>query len=565
MSAASRLVHRIAGQRESGIAMILALAVMLILSLLTVALGSLAVSEYSTAATLDRSTQALLAAEAGGERAIEILRPDIDWSDNATTTSWQAISGTQPEAFPAVGTPVGQYNIQVRHQVELDPVTNIVVRVIGQVGGGTRTIQYLLHRVTGADFVTYSIETVDTTNITGGGSIQWHGSVYIEDDLIFKGGTQAGFYNDRKVLSSDLGFLNNIYVCGWDGADCTDGQLDISTGNPTIGQPYYYVHVTGNPGVIGSSVNYDVDNFDNKTPDRFYPDVLQAAKDALTTPGNRLEVVAGQMQMVVCFDLPAPAGWSRQTLPNLTLLPPPAPPFYLPKAGTDCPAAGDPTTITAIKSDPSLYMLAWDPVDSVNLTFENPNVPIYIPGSVVIGADVRYEGKGTVIVANQPGATSPDALQPQNGCALDFNTSGACVGVASTGHTIKASISPCQGSPGTDNPSTTFPATDLAAFVVNGRAYVHVNANSCAQEMNLIAIVGVHNTPPAATCQARAGISMSKKLQWYGVLMTREICLGQVPDFWQMPDMINALPAPLKDIITVSNGPIQVRNWQELF
>ncbi|MGH2454494.1 MAG: hypothetical protein ACRDF5_12200 [bacterium] len=557
---------------ESGVAMILALAVMLVLSMVIVAMGSLAVAEYSTAATLDRSTQALLAAEAGQEMAVSLLLPDDDWSSPALT-GWQPVDAvyaalSQPQAFPVTGAPVGNFNVQLSHPPGLNPMANILVRSIGQVRGATRTIQFLLHRVSGADFVTYSVKAVDTTAISGGGSLQWHGSAYFEDDLTLKGGSQAGFYNDRKVASSDPGFFNNLYVCGWTGAACTDGDLDLATGNPTIGDPYHWVHVTDQ--VTGSSTKYNPSNFDKIAPDPFYPDVLQGAKDALAAPGNALNLTAGA-NLVVCTR--AVTGWQTTLSPNLSLIT--GDPFYLPTIGTGCPAASDPSTIANIKTNPSLYVLVWEPSvtptpGNPNLTFGGPNLPIYVPGKVIIGVDARFAGKGTIIVANHPTATSAAALLPQNGCALDFNGSGACTGSPSSGHWIRASVSPCLGTPGTDNPSTTFPGTDLAGFIVNGSAYSNLNANSCAQEMNLVAVIGDRSAPftPGLACTnpaSQAHIDTQKKLQWYGVLMAREMCLAQVPDFWQMPDLGAALPPPLAKVIFGFDGPVQVMDWRELF
>ena len=283
---------------ESGIALMMAMAIVLILSLITVALANITAAEYSTAATVDFSAQALLAAEAGGEMSLSLLRADSDWANDATTTGWQPLRSGEPEAFPAVGAPVGQYNMQVRHQTGLDPSTNILVRVNGTVRGATRSIQFLLHRVSGTDVVTYAIETVDITQISGGGSLQWHGSAYFEQDLSLRGGNQAGFYNDRRVFSTDAGFFNHLYVCGWTGTACTTGDLDISTGNPTIGLPYYWVHVTGS--IIGSSNRFTYSNLDTLAPPPFYPDVIGEARDALSAPGNLLATSGSNRVLVTC-------------------------------------------------------------------------------------------------------------------------------------------------------------------------------------------------------------------------------------------------------------------------
>ena len=569
---------------ESGIAMIMAMAVVLILSLITVALANIAVAEYSTAATLDASSQALLAAEAGGEVAISVLRADNDWTNNATTTSWQALRLGQPESFPAVGPTVGQYDMQVRHQSGLDASTNILVRVSGEIRGATRTIQFLLHRVTGVDVVTYSIETVDITQISGGGSLQWHGSAYFEQDLSLRGGNQAGFYNDRRVFSSDPGFFNNLYICGWDGAACSNGDLDISTGNPTIGTPYYWVHVTGN--IIGSSNRFTYSNLDNVAPPPFYPDVVGETRNALATPGNLLATVGSNRALVTCRW--SGGGWTSVNTPDLVLrtasgVPSDTDTFFLPRATGNATCAGYPNSIATMRSSGD-FMLMWNPTNPSgwNLVLANPSDTIYVPGRLLVGTNIRYGGrsateggKATIYVANQPTALIPGALQPQSTCAFDLNsTTGACNGTPSSGRWIRARTSPCLGSPGTDNPNSTFvrddPNTpgdqaDLLAIVVNGSAYSNLNATSCDQEMNLVAIVGDRNAPVAPQPCSGAHIAVQRKLQWYGVLMTREMCLGQVPDFWQMPDLSTFLPPPIRSVILSGNGAVQIRNWQELF
>jgi hypothetical protein len=41
--------------------------------------------------------------------------------------------------------------------------------------------------------------------------------------------------------------------------------------------------------------------------------------------------------------------------------------------------------------------------------------------------------------------------------------------------------------------------------------------------------------------------------------------LGQVPDFWQMPDMLTHLPAWTREIVLQPGNPVQVLNWRELY
>ena len=86
---------------------------------------------------------------------------------------------------------------------------------------------------------------------------------------------------------------------------------------------------------------------------------------------------------------------------------------------------------------------------------------------------------------------------------------------------------------------------------------MYISLNSCNQEVNLVAIVGDRNSTGQFVIQ--------NKLQWFGILMTRGMGLGQVPDFWQMPDMIRYLPAWARDIFDQSGNPVVIRGWRELF
>lgn len=581
----SRLSARIA-RPESGFATIIALVLILILSLITVALAHLSISEYSTASALDRSNQAFLAAEAGVERLIADLKGDLNWGDDldvdqgVTSTAWKDRYTDTPLAYGA------SFSAWLRHIAGSDPSTNMRVRSIGRARGAARSIEYVLQRLTHTDIVFYSINTVSTCNIPGGGSVQFHGSAYVEENMCLKGAAQAGFFNDRLVNRADApNYFNNLYV---------NGNLDTDTGNPSIGTaeiPYWWLHVGGD--IIGPSNNIYVVNFDNIVPPPFYPrvvdDIVRPAFEldpTLLRRGNELVIGPSTTQLVICRW--NGSAWSTETSSDLILqastdpaaTPPPPYVIYLPRRGAapTCSATGTPATVRAGGD----YMLFWDgtvdPVEnSTNLVFRTPERQIYVPGIVLIRRDVRYEGRGTVVVANQPTALVPANLQPQAGCALDFNsvnvdTDGLCNGNPSEGHSIKTKISPCQGTPGSDNPNSTYvsaaPASsDLAIFVVNGSAFSQLNSNACAQEMNIVAIVGDRDAIGDSICGPGAGacFSIVKKLQWYGVLMSRRLGLGQVPDFWQMPDLRLYLPVELQNLFQRTQTILQTRSWREVF
>lgn len=558
---------RTVGPSQSGMAMLMALVVIMVLALISVGLANLAVSEFSSAVTVDRSAQAFQAAEAGGELALNLLRPVADWGTVATSaTAWTPLRANvafpDPAATVCASPPctVGQFTVAVRRIAGQDPTTNVAVRSLGTVRGASRTIEFDLHRLSGTDFTTYSIRTVDITNISGGGSLQFHGSAYFEGNLILRGAAQAGFFNDRYVSLSDAPrYLNHLYV---------RGNLDTSTGNPTIGSPYYWVHVAGS--IIGIGNNFNVTNLDSNVPPPFYPDVMAETRRALDTPGNLLVPNAGTLQLVRCRW--QGSGWVRDTPnpPNLILAGSQATDtFFLPPATANpvnsC--AGYPNSISQVRAQ-GQYALMWDAADANPLVFRNDALPVYIPGQVRLGRDIRYEGRGTIVVGNQPGATVSSQLVAQSGCGFDFNGNSQCGTQQGNfpGYTLRARVSPCGGTL-TDNPDSTYArinpsyptSPDVAVILVNGSAHADVNSNSCAQEMNLVAIVGARESSPGAAFR------IQRKLQWYGILMTREMALGQVPDFWQMPDMVSFLPAWARRMMAPPTNPILVRNWRERF
>lgn len=563
-----RAVHR-AQLHESGMAMLMALVVIMVLALISAALANLALSEFSTATTVDRSTQAFLAAEAGAERAIAYLRPRADWSsDTNPGGEWQL---TESFPDPTSGSPsVGSFTVSVRRLAGDDPSTNLMIRSTGTVRGATRTIEFELRRLTGVDFTTYSIRTLDITQISGGGSLQFHGSAYFEGDLRLRGAAQAGFFNDRFLLNSHIPnqYLNHLYVTG---------ELEIAQGNPTIdGLPdgYWWVHVGG--AIVGSSRNFRPVNLDSIVPPPFYPDVLGETRRAFTGPGNLLAIGTGT-EFVVCQR--QGGGWVVQTRTDLVLGgTSEASTFFLPLATADPagPCAGYPASIAEVRNGDD-YMLMWDAQSPYPLVFRNDDLPIYIPGKVVITRDTRYEGKGTVVVAAQPTATAPGGLAAQNTCALDFGGTGSCDSTPVTNR-LRARVSRCQSTPGDDVPANNFNnstfarvnpnfsnSPDVAVFIVNGSAYANLRENSCSQEMSLVAVVGDRNSGPATPACAGAHFTIRNKLQWYGVLMTREMCLGQVPDFWQVPSLLNYLPDWSRDVFAPSTNPVQVFNWRELY
>jgi len=579
---------------ESGFAMIMALVVVLVLWLITLAMANLAVSEYATAAGTERSTQAFLAAEAGIERTIADLSADADWEDGlgvdaGVTTAWTL---RYQDILLNNG---AQFSVWLRDPNTGPNVSSAMqIRAIGEARGAVRTIEYAVESDSDLDIVLYSVNTLSTCAIPGGGSLQFHGSAYIEQDVCLKGGSQAGFFNDRYVMSSDApDYFNHLYV---------NGNLDTSTGNPSIGtstQPYWWLHVSGS--IIGPSNKIYTANFDDVVPPPFYPDVLEdLVKPAFDAPnpadplaachppstlpcrrGNAVEQVTDPgpppvttMRVVICQYV---AGtWVKDTTSSDLVLNSGI--FYLPKATWGGTCAID--TVANVRAGGD-YMLFWDgTVDptsayATNMVFlyqppGTPDVQVYVPGTVFLQQNIRYEGKGTIVIATQPQATVFSGLQPQAGCGFDLNSvagdsDGICNGNPNDGRWVRSKVSPCLGSPGTDNPSSTYVSSDLATFIVNGSAFSELNSNACEQEMDMVAIVGDRNATGTSICGTGPCFKILKKLQWYGVLMTLQMGLGQVPDFWQMPDLRLNLPSSMQNLFRRAVRVIEVKRWQEIF
>jgi hypothetical protein len=179
-------------------------------------------NSYTTAAGTERSAQAFLAAEAGVERAIAELSADSNWDDDmgadapgVTAAAWM------PKYTNIPLTNGARLSIWLREVSGADPKTNMSIRAIGEARGAARTIEYIVESQDSTDIVLYSINTLSTCAISGGGSLQFHGSAYIEQDVCIKGGSQAGYFNDRYVQSSDApDYFNHFYV---------SGDLDTST------------------------------------------------------------------------------------------------------------------------------------------------------------------------------------------------------------------------------------------------------------------------------------------------------------------------------------------------
>ena len=538
----AQLGHRLIGLlrpargRESGIVLLQVMAFAIILAMITLALVNLSISEYATANAADQGARAFYVADAGIERAITVLRADSNWNDglgadkNANNTSWQplydsfqsggagnAVNQTYPSAG---GSGSGTYSIYVKRPVAggtYNPAHTIWIRAIGTQGRATRSIEVLLHRLTPLDFSVYSAQSYTVSN--GGGNVTLHGSAYFYQDLGLKA-VKTGIYNDRQILSTDLApYTNQLYV---------KGTLDMSTGNPSVGtlsQPMYGVHAGQLNLKNNGSANLNTLELDNVVPSIPYPNVAGYISSLLTnkTYGNALTV--NQAQLVIC------TGSGPYTAQNVTDVTFGATYFFIPtQANAGC--TGAPTTSAN-------YMLVWDPSKTVPLTLNSAqqSVPVFIPGVVATNQPVTYTGIGTLVVQSTSGTTG-------------LNTSSGQI-LASAPASNSGGQNPC----GYANP-TTMPHTDLLAFIVAGNVTMQGSGSTCSQEQNVVIIAGANG---AST------FTSSYKVNVYGVVITEQLNTTQNPDFYQMPDILQAVPAPVSTVATFNTTmPVVVLQWREL-
>jgi hypothetical protein len=525
---------RAAHAGESGIVLIQVIAFSIILAMITFALVSLSISEYATANSADRAMRALFIADAGVERAITVMRADSNWNDgvgadkNATNTSWQPLydlfqaggaGNAVNQVYPAGGGPgSGQFSIYVQRPGagSYNPADNIWVRVVGQAGTSSRSIELLLHRLTPLDFSVYSAQSFQVTG--GGGNVTMHGSAYFYQDLGLKA-VKTGVYNDRQISSTDAApYLNQLYV---------KGTLDMSTGNPTVGtipQPMYGVHA-GALNLNGGTSNIHTLELDNVVPSIPYPSVSGYISSLLTnqTYGNPLSV--DQKSLVICQ---APPPTSPVSATDVTFG---STYFFIPTQAN----AGCVNPLT----DPGNYMLIWDPTKSVPLQLNSvqKNAPVFIPGVVKITQSVSYSGIGTLVVQTTTGTTGLDTSSGQI--------------LASNPASYSNGLNPC----GYANP-TTMPKTDLLAFVVAGNVNMQGSGSTCSQEQDVVIIAGASGT---------STFTSSFKVNVYGVVVTEQLNTTQNPDFYQMPDILQNVPGPISTIATYNTTmPVVVWQWREL-
>jgi hypothetical protein len=531
---------------EAGLALLLAIAFLLIMALITIALGNLTVSELATARSLDAGTRALAVADGAIERAIALLRLDPDWgatngaTKNLDTTGgsfkplYDTVQGANAvnQAFPANAS-FATYTVEIKKGTT-DPANNLWIRALGTYGNVSRAIEAYVHRLTPADMAVYSAGSYNAGS-GGNGSTTFHGSAFFFSDALFKAGVQAGIYNDRPISMSDQPpYLNQLWV---------RGTLDTSKGNVNIGtqpQPMFGVHAghINNP-----SKNIYTLEMDNVVPVINYPNVagyitcltggVCPSNVTVQTPAN----IAANTQMGICkvTSTGPPVVYQYTTATDLqfdsTVYP----------NGFFVPAVGNGTCAAPSGSN---YVLSWSPpsggVSQLALNTATSNSPILVPGVVTAASSITYTGIGTIVVQNVNNASN--AVNAGNGQILASNpASGTGTGnVLGCGSTAASSM----------------PGTDLLGFIVAGSVTLQGNSTVCNQENDVVMVVGAS---PSNTFTA------TNKVTVFGMVITELLDTTQNPQFYQVPGLKTALPTPLLNMLSFTGPqPVVVRLWHEL-
>jgi len=275
-----REIERVAGgmagrlNNEDGIALVVALLVMVVLTFLGAAIIFTSSTDIRISRNTTRSTQALMVAEGGLGDAINYLRadpgwgPDLDKDGNIAddANAW----ASQSTGTIALGSSTGSYSVVVYDETGTNGRSNnstrsdkyttlgtddVLVEATGTVGGVTRKIGLVIRSsITAFDYATYSDGTIDGNGI-GGSPGKFSGKIYAKDSINLQGNFDltAAQASSTSMITPDCS-SGQFQSCNASADPVTAPQLDFSyyqdqsnftnqqvmTMTPTIGS------VTGN-------------------------------------------------------------------------------------------------------------------------------------------------------------------------------------------------------------------------------------------------------------------------------------------------------------------------------
>ncbi len=189
-------------------------------------------------------------------------------------------------------------------------------------------------------------------------------------------------------------------------------------------------------------------------------------------------------------------------------------------------------------------MLTWDGAGNATFNTTNDGAPIEIPGIVTSSGNVTYSGVGTIVVENVNSASNA------------VNMGGQILSSTRASGTGTSNVLGC-----TSTAASSMPTSDIMGFIVAGSVTLSGNSTACAQENDAVMVVGRLGTSDTFTA--------TNKVAVFGMVITTNLDTTQNPDFYQVPGLGNALPAPIQDLIGVLAGssspqPVEIKWWHEL-
>ncbi|MDR7416396.1 MAG: hypothetical protein QN193_04540 [Armatimonadota bacterium] len=615
---------------ERGMALVVALITVMVLLLFTAALVTAAITETFTAQTAEDSARAFLVADAAAARALASLRLDANWAEadpggrdavgrceggvlydllggecmrdvpyprygaiaasatappgGASEPVCAAKSVTSSAASPSPlpdAQSFGRYTVTV---LGTSGPNEIRLRAVGTVGRASRGFEFTVHRVTPADFVSYSALRVDATRV-GNGTFRIHGSVYVRGDWEFKGNSQQ--LNDRPVStgdSEDPVYDNQTFVCG---------NL-ILQGNAQIGtpqKPMLGVHIAGERIDRGGAMEVYKLLQDKVVPDIRLANVFRATRcirgleDPTPQPPineenctrefpglwdrytNHLDASGSASRLVVLKPPGGSGSWvedSTQTQ-NLTLG---TQEWRIPKRGKvdACKNHSSGASLGDVLRHCAAYYY-YDRNEAKGTLYVAAGQVIYIPGSLSVLRDVDYRVDDDPTQACNPAAGDSDPCRPDDGALLVVacESGTACNPNSASpayGFDVREMLrAQRRASSGVFYPQTTFPTRDLLTVLVHGRVRFGLSGNPANQEINLVVLSGCEAGLPPERCD----LTMQKNLQLYGSVISRLLVFEQNVDLYQVPDLRRYLPLTLDNFLAAPGGSaVVVTSWREI-
>lgn len=231
---------------ESGVAMAIALVMIILILIISGTLAAIAMNEYQTAGSAERSRQTIQLTEAAMEKGIFEVRRDPNWADSAAATRnvsnpgfWYALwDGAQSatDVFWPASSPLGIYSIELCrydatarcpgtvNEVSVPgctPGSCIWIRATGKdlTGKTSRRIEALLLKLGGVGgpggVPIYSASALNLGAGSGGnGSFTLHGSFYVGNCRDDSGLCVALKMQGNGAIMNDVPFIGDDDRCG---------------------------------------------------------------------------------------------------------------------------------------------------------------------------------------------------------------------------------------------------------------------------------------------------------------------------------------------------------------